>query len=321
MTETLKQPRTNKEVRSGGGIIDQVGGTPLIQLQRISAEVAPVQIFAKAEWCNPGGSVKDRAALSILRAAERTGQLTPDKTLLDATSGNTGIAYAMFGAVLGYDVKLVAPGNVGGVFKQMMQSYGAELIFSDPQSGSDGAIQEARRLYAEDPDHYFYADQYSNPANWEAHYTGTGVEILEQTHGEVTHFVAGLGTSGTFMGTGRRLKEFDAAIQLISVQPDSPLHGLEGLKRMSDAIVPAIYDPGLADKNLEIRTEDAQVMVKRLAKEEGLLIGISSGAAIAAALSVARELRDGVVVVIFPDSAHKYFDQRFWGESGNGHQN
>jgi len=299
-------------------ILDRVGNTPLIFLSRISHEVAPVEIYAKAEWFNPGGSVKDRAALNMILDGERSGELTKDKTILDATSGNTGIAYAMIGAALGYKVKLTIPKNAGLVFLQILRAYGVELVLTNSQHGSDGAIVEARRLYEKAPELYFYPDQYNNRANWLAHYEGTGAEIIRQTDGAITHFVAGLGTSGTFVGTGRRLKEFNEEIQLISVQPDSPLHGLEGLKHMETALVPGIYDPDLADRNLNISTEDAQFMVKRLAREEGLLVGLSSGAALAAALNVARNLTSGVVVVIFPDSAHKYFGQRFWSENQNG---
>jgi cysteine synthase B len=299
-------------------ILDRIGNTPLLFLSRISRAVAPVEIYAKAEWFNPGGSVKDRAALNMILDGERSGELTKDKIILDATSGNTGIAYAMIGAALGYKVKLTIPKNAGRMFLQILRAYGAELVFTNPQRGSDGAILEARRFYEDAPDRYFYPDQYNNRANWLAHYEGTGAEIIRQTDGAVTHFVAGLGTSGTFIGSGRRLKEFNEEIQLISVQPDSPLHGLEGLKHMETALVPGIYDPELADQNLSIRTEEAQFMVKRLAREESLLVGLSSGAALAAALSVARDLTSGVVVVIFPDSAHKYFDQQFWSENHNG---
>ncbi len=298
-------------------ILARVGNTPLIELTRVTRPVRPVKILAKAEWFNPGGSVKDRAALNILLEGEKSGALTQDKIVLDATSGNTGIAYAMLGANLGYRVKLVLPENAGAIFKQILRAYGAELVFSDPLKGSDGAIEEAQRLYRAAPDRYFYGDQYNNPANWLAHYHGTGPEIVRQTRGRITHFVAGLGTSGTFVGTGRRLKEFNPEVQLISVQPDSPLHGLEGLKHMPSALVPGIYDPHLADVNLEVSTEAAQHMVKRLAAEEGLLVGLSSGAALAAALRVAEGLRRGTIVVIFPDSGHKYFDQAFWREGNH----
>lgn len=311
----LKKASEDSIAHSRKQIIEQIGNTPLIELSSISKEVKPVQIFAKAEWFNPGGSVKDRAALNMILQGEKSRALTKDKIILDATSGNTGIAYAMIGAALGYKVKLAIPQNAGNLFKQTLAAYGAELIYSNPQHGSDGAIREAIRLYEKAPEQYFYPDQYNNSANWLAHYDGTGAEIIRQTKGKITHFIAGLGTSGTFMGAGRRLKEFNEDIQLISVQPDSPLHGLEGLKHMKSAILPGIYDTELADDNLEISTEESQLLVKRLAKEEGLLVGMSAGAALAAALIIAKRLTTGVIVVIFPDSAHKYFDQRFWQEN------
>ncbi len=294
------------------GLIDAIGHTPLIELRRLAAGVTPVRIAAKAEWFNPGGSIKDRAALGMVLDGERAGRLTHDKILIDATSGNTGIAYAMLGAALEYRVRLVAPGNLGPAHRRILEAYGAELVYTSAQEGSDGAIREAARLVAEDPGAYFYPDQYSNPANWRAHYDTTGVEILEQTGGGVTHFVAGLGTSGTFVGTGRRLRQANPAVRLVAVQPDSPLHGLEGLKHMPTAIVPAIYDPALPDRIEEVATEDAQAMVQRAARDEGLLIGLSAGAALVAALRVARGLPSGLVVVILADGAFKYFDQAFW---------
>jgi cysteine synthase B len=278
-----------------------------------------VELYAKAEWLNPGGSVKDRAAISMIAAGEASGALTPDKIILDATSGNTGIAYAMIGAAKGYRVRLCVPENVTRERKRILRGYHAEVVTTSPLEGSDGAIREARRLYAASPSSYFYPDQYNNPANWQAHYETTGPEIIEQTGGEVTHFVAGLGTSGTFVGTGRRLREFAAtsgrSIRLVSVQPDSPLHGLEGLKHMESAIVPGIYDASLADEDLRVSTEDAYAMVRRLAAEEGLLVGISSGAAMAATLTVAERLRHGVVVTIFCDGAERYLSEPFWEES------
>ncbi len=295
-------------------VLDRIGRTPLLKLSRITRGLGEVEIYAKAEWFNPGGSVKDRAALSMILEGERSGELTPDKTIIDATSGNTGIAYAMIGAAKGYAVKLCLPENASLERKRILKALGAELILTDPLEGSDGAIREVRRLYREHPERYFYPDQYNNPANWRAHYETTAVEIYQQTGGRITHFVAGLGTSGTFVGTGRRLKEFDPRIQLISVQPDSPFHGLEGLKHMATAIVPGIYDPTLADANLGISTEEAHQMVRRLAREEGLLVGISSGAAMAAALRVARQLTAGVIVVIFPDGGDRYLSDRFWDE-------
>lgn len=296
-------------------LVQLVGRTPLVRLRRIARDLEGVELYAKAEWYNPGGSVKDRAGLNIIEEAERSGQLTPDKIILDSTSGNTGIAYAWIGRVKGYRVKLVVPANVTPERKRILRAFGVELILTDPHEGSDGAIREVRRLYREHPDLYFYADQYNNPANWRAHYQTTAPEIFEQTEGRITHFVAGLGTSGTFVGTGRRLRELNPSIRLISVQPDSPFHGLEGLKHMPTAIVPGIYDPSLADENLTVTTEEAQEMVRRLAREEGLLVGVSSGAAAAAALAVARRVRSGVIVTIFPDSGDKYLSERFWEEA------
>jgi cysteine synthase B len=298
----------------GPALIELVGNTPLLRLERIARDVWPVELYAKAEWFNPGGSVKDRPALNMILDGERAGRLTPGKTILDATSGNTGIAYAWIGAARGYRVRLALPKSASIERKRILKAYGADLVITDPGEGSDGAIREARRLYAQEPDRYFYPDQYNNPANWQAHYHGTGQEIWEQTQGRVTHLVAGLGTSGTFMGTARRLKELNPEIRAISMQPASPLHGLEGLKHMETAIVPGIYDPSQADEDLALETEDAYEMVRRLAAEEGLLVGVSAGAACAAALGVARRLRSGVVVTIFPDSGDKYLSERFWDD-------
>jgi cysteine synthase B len=300
-------------------VIDRIGNTPLIELSRLSADVAPVRIVAKAEWYNPGGSVKDRAALNIIQQAVDNGQLTKEKILLDATSGNTGIGYAMVGAALGYRVRLVLPGNVGDVHRQILRAYGAELIFSDPQGGSDGAIELAREIHAKEPNTSYYPDQYNNPANWQAHYYGTALEIIKQTGGDITHFVAGLGTGGTFVGTTRRLKEFNENIYTASVQPDSPMHGLEGMKHMPTSIVPGIYDDSLADENLWVRTEDAYAMVRRLAREEGLLVGPSAGAAAVGAYQIARRINAGLVVVVLSDAAYKYIGQPFWREIVNGH--
>ncbi|MFQ5603296.1 MAG: PLP-dependent cysteine synthase family protein [bacterium] len=324
MTVIFKAPASGKKKEAAAAIeknnlLNRIGKTPLLALPRISKAVWPVKIYAKAEWFNPGGSVKDRAALNMILEGVNSGGLTRSQTILDATSGNTGIAYAMIGAALGYKVRLCLPSNAGALFKQILHAYGAELIYTDPQEGSDGAILAARKMYQENPENYFYPDQYNSRANWMAHYQGTAVEIYQQTQGKITHFVAGLGTSGTFMGAGRRLKMFRHDVQLISVQPDSPFHGLEGLKHISSSIQPGIYDHKLADTNLEVRTEDAQIMVKRLAREEGLLVGLSSGANLAAALTVAEQSANGLIVVIFPDSAHKYFDQRFWREFEYGH--
>ncbi len=296
--------------------IELVGKTPLIRLRRVAADLPDsVRLYAKAEWYNPGGSVKDRPALNMIRVGEKEGKLTPGKIILDATSGNTGIAYAWIGAALGYKVKLALPANASPERKKILTAYGVDLVLTDPALGSDGAIEKARALYAENPDLYFYPDQYSNPANWQAHYQSTGVEIWEQTQGQVTHFVAGLGTSGTCMGVGRRLRDYRSDIQIIAMQPDSPFHGLEGLKHMATALKPEIYDPSLPDLHLEVSTEAAQQMVKRLALEEGLLVGISAGANVVAALQVARQLSAGVVVTIFCDGADKYLSERFWTES------
>ncbi len=290
-------------------ILSRIGNTPLIRLRNIGRERAGVTLLAKAEWFNPGGSVKDRAAYSILAAAEQEGLLRPGQTLLDATSGNTGIAYAMIGAAKGYRVKLCVPSNASPGVLKTLRAYGAELVLTSPLESSDGAIREARRLIAAEPGRYFYADQYGNPANWQAHYRGTGPEIWEQTGGEVTHLVAGLGTSGTLMGTGRFLKERDRRVQVVAVQPDSPLHGLEGLKHMGTSIVPGIYDPAFPDLQMEVGTEEAYGMVKRLAKEEGLLAGISSGAALAAGLKLASGLTRGSVIMVFPDGGARYLDE------------
>src|SRR3990172_11286181 len=281
--------------QSSSSVLDMIGRTPLVRLHRFEREVpAGIELYAKAEWQNPGGSVKDRAAARMILEGEASGKLTPGRTILDATSGNTGIAYAMVGAARGYAVKLCVPANASPERKLMLRALGADLVLTDPLEGTDGSIREARRLYAEEPDRYFYPDQYSNDANWRAHYDTTGPEIIEQTGGRLTHFVAGLGTSGTFVGTGRRLRRFNPAIKLISFQPDRPFHGLEGLKHMESAIVPSIYDPTLADEDLRVGTERAYQMVRRLAREEGLLAGVSSGAALTAVMEVARRLESGV---------------------------
>ncbi len=306
--------RINERASLGTRNVDLVGNTPLLELPGISAEVPGVRIFGKAEWYNPGGSVKDRPALWMIRDGEKSGALTPEKTILDATSGNTGIAYAWIGAALGYHVKLCMPKNASEERKKILRAYGVDFVLTDPGDGSDGAIREARRLYAEDSERYFYPDQYSNPANPRAHYESTAPEIWEQTNGEVTHFVAGLGTSGTFVGTAARLKEYNPEIEVISFEPDSPFHGLEGMKHMESAIVPSIYDPTVADENLATPTEEAYEMVKRVAREEGLLIGISAGAAVATALRVAREIDSGTVVTVLCDGADKYLSERFWEE-------
>jgi cysteine synthase B len=306
--------RINERASLGTRNVDLVGNTPLLELPAIAAEVPGVRIFGKAEWYNPGGSVKDRPALWMIRDGERSGTLTPEKTILDATSGNTGIAYAWIGAALGYRVKLCMPKNASEERKKILRAYGVDFVLTDPGEGSDGAIREARRLYADEPDRYFYPDQYSNPANPRAHYESTAPEIWEQTNGEVTHFVAGLGTSGTFVGTATRLKEYNPEIEVISFEPDSPFHGLEGMKHMESAIVPAVYDPTIADANLATPTEQAYEMVKRVAREEGILIGISAGAAVATALRVAQEIDTGTVITVLCDGADKYLSESFWEE-------
>jgi cysteine synthase B len=284
----------------------------MVRLLKFERETPGVELYAKAEWQNPGGSVKDRAAARMIADGEASGRLRPGLTIIDATSGNTGIAYAMVGAARGYQVKLCLPDNASQERKLILRAFGVELILTNPLEGTDGAIREVRRLVAADPDRYFYPDQYSNESNWRAHFDTTGPEIIKQTGGRLTHFVAGLGTSGTFMGTGRALRRFNPAIKLISFQPDSPFHGLEGLKHMATAMVPAIYDPTLADEDLGVSSEEAYALVRRLAREEGLLVGISSGAALSAALTVARRLQQGVVVTVFPDGAEKYLSESFW---------
>lgn len=294
-------------------LLDLIGNTPLLQLRNINSNPS-VTVFAKAEWANPGGSVKDRAALNMILAGERSGALTADKTIIDATSGNTGIAYAMIGAARGYKVKLCLPKNASEERKRTLQAFGAELVYTDPLAGTDGAIIEVRKIVEADPAAYFYPDQYNNPANWQAHYQTTAVEIYEQTEGQITHFVAGLGTTGTFVGTARRLRELNPDIKLISMQPDSPFHGLEGMKHLETAIVPGIYDPTLADENFEVSTEEAQAMVKMLARREGWFVGISAGANVVAALRIAAQLEKGVVVTILCDSAAKYLSDKFWDE-------
>lgn len=309
------------QTRTGTNIEYLIGNTPLLALSRITAHLpAWIEIYAKAEWYNPGGSVKDRAALNMILTAEREGLITPGKTtLLDSTSGNTGIAYAMIGAARGYKVKLFLPANVSRERIAILTAYGVELVFTDPLEGSDGAIQGVRALAESQPDAYFYVNQYNNPANWQAHYNTTGVEIWEQTGGRVTHFVAGLGTTGTLTGTGRRLKDYNPAVQVVSVQPDSPFNGLEGLKHIETAIKPGIYDETLADRNYGISTEETYAMARLLARQEGLLVGISAAAALLGALRVAEELVDsgeaGVIVTLFPDNAYKYLSDKFWMEA------
>ncbi len=306
------------EVRSteATSLLDQIGNTPLLKLERMAADLPGVEIFAKAEFFNPGGSVKDRAALNMIIDGERSGGLTRDKVILDATSGNTGIAYAMIAAYKGYRVLLCLPANATHERKNILYAYGAELILTDPAEGSDGAIRKCREVYAEDPDRYFYPDQYNNPANWRAHYDGTAIEILNQTNGRITHFVACMGTSGTFVGTSKRLREDAPRVRCISAQPSSGFHGLEGLKHMPTAIVPGIYDADLADDNIWIETEDAYEMVRQMARDEALLVGISSGANLVAAREIGRRLVNagerGVIVTILADSAYKYLSEPFW---------
>ena len=311
-------PLTNHPVTElpdmGLALLNAVGNTPLLPLRRVTAGISPhVQVFAKAEWFNPGGSVKDRPAFNIIRSAVNECQLLPGMRLLDSTSGNMGIAYATFGAALEIPVTLVLPSNASPERLAILRALGAELVLTDPLEGSDGAIRVARQMAAENPDLYFYANQYDNPANWQAHYNTTGPEIVAQTSGAITHFVAGLGTSGTLTGVSKYLRAYNPQILIISAQPDSPFHGLEGLKHMSTAIQPGIYDPTIADRNLEIPTEQAYKMVQRLVREEGYFVGISSGAAAVAALQVARELDEGVVVTVFPDAGYKYLsDTKLW---------
>jgi S-sulfo-L-cysteine synthase (O-acetyl-L-serine-dependent) len=303
---------TTRILRPPASLLSTIGRTPLLQLRRLAPDRPGIEIYAKAEFQNPGGSVKDRAARAILADAEERDLLHPGSTILDATSGNTGIAYAMIAAAHGYRLKLCVPENVTPERLRILRAYGAEVVLTSAMEGSDGAIREARRLFQENPDRYFYADQYNNEANWRAHYDTTGPEILEQTHGRVTHFVAGLGTSGTFVGAGRRLREERPDVRLISVQPDSPLHAIEGLKHMDSAIVPGIYDPVLADQDIRVTTERAHDLTRRLASEEGLLVGASSGAALAAALDVAAGERHAVIVTVFPDSGTRYLTESFW---------
>jgi S-sulfo-L-cysteine synthase (O-acetyl-L-serine-dependent) len=298
-------------------LLNLVGNTPLLRLEKIGARFPNIEFYAKAEWFNPGGSVKDRAALAMIREAERSGALRLGKTILDATSGNTGIALAMIGAALGCRVTLCVPSSASPERLRTIRALGAEMILTSGDEGSDGAIRRARQIFEQEPHKYFYVDQYRNPANPRAHYDTTAPEIWRQTQGRVTHFVAGLGTSGTFMGVTRRLKELNPAIRAISVQPDEPFHGLEGLKHMANAIVPTIYDASLTDENLAVRTEDAFAMVRRLAREEGILVGVSSGAALCACLRVAEGLppqQSAVIVTVFPDSGGRYLSERFWDE-------
>jgi len=306
-----------KPGRAGEALLERIGKTPLLRLERVGSEFPNVELCAKAEWFNPGGSVKDRPALGMIQAGLASGALRAGKTIIDATSGNTGIAYAMIGAALGYPVKLCLPDSASHERKRILGAFGAELVITAGDEGTDGAIQKVHEIVTADPEKYFYPDQYSNPANWEAHYLTTANEIWEQTRGRITHFVAGLGTSGTFVGTTRRLKELNPAICCVSLQPDASFHGLEGWKHMETAIRPAIYDDKLADENLEVSTEEAYRLVKRLAREEGLLVSPSAAAALLGCFAIAKCLpkkRNAVIVTVFADSAAKYLNERFWEE-------
>jgi cysteine synthase B len=316
-SDGLGRIRNRMSTAFGVQLKQRIGNTPLLRLEQIAAELKNVQVLGKAEWTNPGGSVKDRAASNIVDEALRAGKLDGGKILLDSTSGNTGIAYAMLGAAYRIPITLCMPSNVSAERKRILAAYGAIVFYTDPGEGSDGAIRKARTMIAEEPDKYFYADQYSNDANWRAHYVnGTADEIWKQTGGHVTHFVAVLGTSGTFVGTSRRLKELNPAIRCISLQPDSPFHGIEGAKHMDTSIVPKIYDASIADADLGIETEAAYAMARRMAREEGLLVGVSAAAALVGALQVAREAEAGsVLVTIFPDSGDKYLSERFWDDT------
>jgi cysteine synthase B len=320
-TETVALPsgRTDgrQATRAGRSLLEQIGNTPLLHLPHVGREFPNIEFYAKAEWFNPGGSVKDRPALSMIQAGIANGWLEPGKTIIDATSGNTGIAYALVGAAMGYPVKLCLPESASQERKRILTAYRAELVITPGDEGTDGAIRRVREIVAGEPDLYYYADQYSNPANWQAHYRTTAEEIWAQTIGELTHFVAGLGTSGTFVGTTRRLRELNPQIRCISLEPDSSFHGLEGWKHMPTALRPAIYDETLADDNLTVRTEEAYRMVKRLAREEGLLVSPSSAAALVGCFTLARGIPKGeraVIVTVFPDSAAKYLTERFWDE-------
>jgi S-sulfo-L-cysteine synthase (O-acetyl-L-serine-dependent) len=310
----MESTKTHSE--HGVSLPERIGGTPLLRLDHPVRGLAGISLLAKAEWVNPGGSVKDRAASSMVQDARDRGLLKPGRTVLDASSGNTGIAFAMLGAALGFPVHLAMPANVSPERKRILHAYGASVEWTDPDKGSDGAILRARELAGNDPDYFCYMDQYSNDANWLAHYRTTGPEIWQQTGGRVTHFVAGLGTTGTFMGAARRLKEFNPAVQVVSFQPDSPFHGLEGLKHLGASMVPPIYNPNLADRQLAVETEAAYDMARRLARDEGLLVGISAAAAVQASVQIAREEaaagHSAVIVTVLPDSADKYLSERFW---------
>ncbi len=293
--------------------LESIGNTPLLRLARIGLGLAEgVQLLGKAEWMNPGGSVKDRAASRMILDGERRGALGPGRTIIDATSGNTGVAYAMIGAARGYRVKLCVPANTEESVLATMRAYGAELVLTDPALGMDGATRDAQRIMAASPKDFFFPDQLNNDANWKAHYESTAAEVWEQTGGRVTHFVAGVGTGGTLIGTGRRLRELNRNVRLVSVQPASPLHGLEGLRHLATALVPRIYDPALVNETIDVETETAQAMVVRLAREEGVYVGVSAGAAVVAALTVARQIERGVVVTVLPEGGRRFFHAPFW---------
>jgi S-sulfo-L-cysteine synthase (O-acetyl-L-serine-dependent) len=314
MTPSTPKPQV---AAAGRSVLECIGNTPLLRLERIGKEFPNVEFLAKAEWFNPGGSVKDRPALGMIQAGLKSGALTPGKTIIDATSGNTGIAYAMIGAAMGYPVKLALPDSASHERKRILAAFGAELVMTPGDEATDGAIRKVHEIVAADPQKYFYPDQYSNPANWQAHYHGTANEIWNQTEGRITHFVAGLGTSGTFVGTTRRLRELNPKIRCVSLQPDGPFHGLEGWKHMETALVPSIYDAKLADEDLEVSTEESYKLVKRMAREEGLLVSPSAAAALAGCFKVAKSIpRDqhAVLVTVFADSASKYLSERFWDE-------
>jgi cysteine synthase B len=306
-------PKPPSRSTSRPALLDRIGNTPLLRLGRIARDLPPaVEVYVKAEWFNPGGSVKDRPVVRMLDDAERDGRLRPGVTILDSTSGNAGIAYAMIGAVKGYPVELVMPASASEERKRIIAAYGARIVLSDPLEGSDGAILLARGIQAASPEKYFKPDQYNNPSNWRAHYDTTAPEILAQTAGRLTHFVAGLGTTGTVVGTGRRLHEANPNVRVLAVEPDAPLHGLEGLKHIASSIVPGIYDPSVHDEKIAVSTEAGYAMARRLAREEGLLVGESAGAAVEAAMRVASDLRAGVVVAIAPDAGDRYFSTALW---------
>jgi cysteine synthase B len=316
MTPSPK-PTSIASSSAGKSVIDCIGITPLLKLERVARDFPNIEFAAKAEWFNPGGSVKDRPALSMIQAGLASGALSPGKTIIDATSGNTGIAYAMIGAALGYPVKLCLPDSASHERKRILTAFGAELVITPGDEATDGAIRRVHQIVSADPQRYFYPDQYSNPANWQAHYRTTANEIWEQSGGRITHFVAGLGTSGTFVGVTRRLRELNPAIRCISLQPDGPFHGLEGWKHMESAMVPSIYDAKLADENLEVGTEGAYRLVKRIAREEGWLVSPSAAAALLGCFDVAKSIprdRHAVIVTVFADSAAKYLSERFWEE-------